>query len=222
MPVLDKTAGAARLKTTHGLDAGQTAGMKDYDPAELRLVEWALEMLSGAMLGIVKGISLVRQAVKLGKKVVPATTKGGKSTITYPPEPKTAGESFETGAERTVAIYDGITIGSNSLFIGQAVTGGDPRVAPIAAMTVVHELGHHVGWSGGSKTVRDAFNAKFVNSAAKLKKAPVTWYAASSPGSEFFPEAFAIFEADPEWMQQNLPDMFAWLTTLTTTGKPPP
>ena len=89
-------------------------------------------------------------------------------------------------------------------------------------MTVVHELGHHVGWSGGSKSVRDAFNAKFVSSGAKLKKAPVTWYAASSPGDEFFPEAFAIFETDPEWMQQNLPDMFAWLNTLVTTGKPPP
>jgi hypothetical protein len=85
----------------------------------------------------------------------------------------------------------------------------------------VHELGHHVGWSGGSTTVRAAFNAKFVNAAAKLRTAPVTWYAASSPGDEFFPEAFAIFEADPEWMQQNLPDMFAWLTTLVTTGKAP-
>ena len=222
MPVLDKTAGATRLQTAHGLDVGQTAGMKDYDPAELRLVEWGLEMLSGAMLGIVKGINLVRQAVKLGKHVVPAKTKGGKSTITYPPAPKTLGESFMTGAERTVAVFDSVTMGTNSLFIGQAVAGGDPRVAPISAMTVVHELGHHVGWSGGSKSVRDAFNATFVNAAAKLKTAPVTWYAASSPSDEFFPEAFAIFEADPEWMQQNLPDMFAWLTTLTTTGKPPP
>ena len=78
MPVLDKTAGATRLQKAHGLDAGQTAGMKDYDTAELRLVEWALEMLSGAMLGIVKGISLVRQAVRLGRNVVPAKTKGGK------------------------------------------------------------------------------------------------------------------------------------------------
>jgi hypothetical protein len=54
-----------------------------------------------------------------------------------------------------------------------------------------------------------------------LKKAPMTKYAASAPSTEFFPEAFAIYNADPEWMQNNLPDMFAWFEKLAKSGAAP-
>jgi hypothetical protein len=218
MPVLDATAGATRLQTVHGLDAAQTANMKPFQASELKLIEWALQMLSDAVLAIVRGISLVRQAVKIGRV---QKGRGRAAVVTYPTEPKTSGFALLTGSERTVAIYDNITTNDRALFIGQATAGGDARVAPLSAMAVVHELGHHVGWSGASKSVRDEFNAKFVAARAKLKAAPVTWYAAAEPSTEFFPEAFAIYNADPEWMSTNLPDMFAWFESLAKTGKAP-
>jgi hypothetical protein len=221
MRVLDKAAAATRLQTVHNLDAAQTADMKDYQPGELRLVEWVLEMLSDALLALVKGISLVRQRIKIGKVVKPPAKRGDPPTVSYPTEAKTSGQAFLTGAERTLALYDNMTMGDDALFIGQAVAKADPSVAPLSAMTVAHELGHFVGWSGASTSVRAAFHAKFVAARAKLKTAPMTWYAASEPSTEFFPEAFAIYNADPEWMRTNLPDMFAWFEQLAKTGTPP-
>jgi hypothetical protein len=50
----------------------------------------------------------------------------------------------------------------------------------------------------------------------KTKKIkPVTWYAASNPRDEFFPEAFALYVADPEWLKDNRPDLFRWFETLS-------
>ena len=46
-------------------------------------------------------------------------------------------------------------------------------------------------------------------------------YAASDPGGESFPEAFSLYKNDPEWMKNNLPDLFTWFETVKTTGKPP-
>jgi hypothetical protein len=195
--------------------------MKSFQASELKLIEWALQMLSDAVLAIVRGISLVRQALKIGRVQQRAASRGKPAVFTYPTEPKTSGLALVSGSERTVAIYDNVTTNDRALFIGQATAGGDARVAPLSAMTVVHELGHHVGWSGGSKSVRDEFNAKFVAARAKLKAAPVTWYAATDPSDEFFSEAFAIYNADPEWMSTNLPDMFKWFESLAKTGTAP-
>jgi len=78
-----------------------------------------------------------------------------------------------------------------------------------------------VGDSGVSPTVVAAFTAKFANAKSKLNPAPMTRYAASKPVTEFFPEAFAIFNADPEWMRTNLPDMFKWFEQLAKTGTAP-
>ena len=66
--------------------------------------------------------------------------------------------------------------------------------------------------------VKSAFNA-FV--AAKRIK-PMTWYAASNPPSELFPEAFALYQSDPEWLKTNWPDLFTWFEKLSATGRPPP
>lgn len=63
--------------------------------------------------------------------------------------------------------------------------------------------------------------AKFTNAKSKLNAAPVTWYAKPQPSTEFFPEAFAIYNLDPEWMRINLPDMATWFDTLATSGKTP-
>jgi hypothetical protein len=49
----------------------------------------------------------------------------------------------------------------------------------------------------------------------RMKKIePVTWYAASNPKDEFFPEAFTLI-GDPEWLKGNRPDLFRWFETLS-------
>lgn len=85
---------------------------------------------------------------------------------------------------------------------------------PGGGMTFTHELGHVVAAKGG---ILAAFN-KFVKDNGIQ---PFTPYAAQDLKIEFFPEAFYLFETDPEWLKSSHPDVFQWFETLSTTGKPP-
>ncbi len=212
MPVVDAAGAATRLTTAHGWDAQRAADTKTFSTADLKLVELSLELLADPMLKLVRGATLARQKVALEKVTTPGK-KGAAPTVTYEADESTRGEAIFTGSDRTLLVYDSITQSDASMFIG---TGAN--ASPMSAMTMVHEFGHLVGWSA---SVLSTFNATFANQKSKLNAAPVTWYAASGPQTEFFPEAFAIFNADPAWMQANVPAMHAWFVTLTTTGAPP-
>ena len=48
-----------------------------------------------------------------------------------------------------------------------------------------------------------------------------TDYARSDMTKEFFEEAFAIFQGDPEWLKTNHHDIWEWFTKLSTTGTTP-
>ena len=50
---------------------------------------------------------------------------------------------------------------------------------------------------------------------------PVTWYAASDPPKELFPEAFALYYSDLEWLKSNWPDLFNFFEQLDKSGKTP-
>jgi hypothetical protein len=82
-------------------------------------------------------------------------------------------------------------------------------------LAIAHELGHTIASRAGVQT---AFERLVV--AKNIR--PVTWYAASDPPKELLPEAFALFYSDPQWLQQNWPDLFSFFETLDRTGKPPP
>lgn len=60
--------------------------------------------------------------------------------------------------------------------------------------------------------MKDSFQA--LVKAKKIK--PVTWYAASKPIDEFFPEAFTLYIGDPEWLRANRPDLFRWFETIAS------
>jgi hypothetical protein len=110
-----------------------------------------------------------------------------------------------------------MTGSDNALFSGDAI-GSEVRATPMSVMTALHEMGHAVS---ATDSVQAAFNTKFVNARAKVHTASVTWYAESDRPGEFFPEAFAIYNQDPEWMRVNLPPMFAWFEEFAKTGKAP-
>jgi hypothetical protein len=44
----------------------------------------------------------------------------------------------------------------------------------------------------------------------------------TKPVKEFFPEAFSLYNTDPEWMQTNLLDLFDWFEKLSKTSNAPP
>jgi hypothetical protein len=150
----------------------------------------------------------------LGKK-----PPGKPAPILHPPKKDTAGETFTTGTDRTVVLFDSAMDNNASLFIGGKAAGGGVSALPSSAMTIEHELGHVVG---DTAKIQDEFNKKFVADKSKLKAVPVTWYAKKDPGKEFFPEAFAIYNGDPAWMKANLPDMFKWFEEFSKGGTPPP
>ena len=219
MPVLDETEGATRLEAL-GLHGDQRAQMKHYEAAELRLMEIALEVLSDKVLDIVRGVALARQAVNIDRKRIPAA--GGKPAHwVYPPDPKTAGQTWARpggGGDRTIVMYNQMSLSDHTLFIGDRTSSTQVDASPLSAMAVVHEMGHVAAASG---KVLAEFNAKFADKRAKLHAAPVTRYAATAPATEFFPEAFAIYNMDPKWMLDNIPAMHAWFEQLSKSGTMP-
>jgi hypothetical protein len=94
--------------------------------------------------------------------------------------------------------------------------GGRAGVHLRETQVVTHEFGHAVSARSGLK-IEKAFNA-FV---AREGIQPFTRYAGSKPGTEFFPEAFFIYQTDPEWLQNNHPSVYRWLHALSETGRPP-
>lgn len=207
MTVLDATAGAKQLGKA-GRDAEQQKGTKPFLKSELRLIELTLQLLGGKMLDIVRGMGLVRQDAKIDK----VSAGGGKPK--YKANAEAGAESFSSPP--TIAFYN-LMHEQTTVFIGDRV-GKDIRALPMSAESVAHEFGHFAGWASGT---REAFNKLFADKGAKLETAPITGYAMKSPSGEYFPEAYAIYQADPAWMQANLPDMFKWFQALESTGKPP-
>jgi hypothetical protein len=43
--------------------------------------------------------------------------------------------------------------------------------------------------------------------------APLTWYSATNPTDEFFPEAFMLWRISPEWLRANRSEVADWFAT---------
>lgn len=204
LDVLDATAGEKRLLAAHAsqINAAQTADMKTFTSSDLHRIEYAMEPMQQSILDHLQGVKLVRQRVALD------LVRVGKRQVVRE-DPKTAGLTWQNGSERTVGIFDNAFNNDALLF-----AGGSRGVRPASTMTFSHEFGHAIEKKSG---IEAAFK-KFVGD-KKIKQ--MTWYAVSKPATETFPEAFAIYQNDPEWMQTNLPELYAWFETLNATGAPP-
>lgn len=200
--ILDAAAGAARLKEKHSFGTAQLVDMKLFTAGELKILESVLETMSDKLVAGFKDIRMVRQAV--------AIKRDGR---TFRRDPKESGLSNLSGTDRTIIIFDNAHLNDSTLFLGGKGAGGLATAEPSAAMTFAHEFGHTVSWGSGVQKAFDAFVAQ-----KRIK--PPTWYAASAQ-AEMFPESFALYQLDPEWMKSNQPDLFAWFDTLTKTGAPP-
>ena len=177
------------------------AGIKPFSADDFRLLELSLEPMSGNFLNLLRETRVVRKEVHL---VLQAD-----GTVTQRPDVQ--GITHGVGGEFTVVIYDSATGKSEAL----RFLGGKTNVLPVGAMTDTYELGHVVAAKGG---IGAAFD-QFVQDAGIQ---PFTPYAARGPQTEFFAEAFFLFETDPDWLKSSHPDVFQWFEILSTTGKPPP
>lgn len=216
MPELGASAAESRLMSVHHWDPRQTAEFKTFLSSERKTIELALESLSDPLLPLLRGIPIARQKVFIEKS-------GSGKSATYTERPKMGGRTVTwtttggkkvTSTQRTIIFFDSMTINDATLF-----AGAPGRVEPESVETPIHEFGHAIGEQAG---IQGAFNKKFEASKAKLRAAPITAYAGTNPEIEFFPEAFALYNADPTWMKENLREMFDWFQTLSKTGTAPP
>jgi hypothetical protein len=204
--ILSASDASTRLTSTHKYVAAQLHDLQDFTEDELAVLEVALETVSDKLLGTFIGLKMARQKVSI-------EFEGKPRHLVH--KPRRGGITLTSGAERTIIVFDAASVNASRLFLGGAGPSGKPSVEIETAMTFEHELGHTVVDLPG---VRKAFDA-FVK--AKGIK-PVTWYAASNPPKELFPEAFALFQSDPQWLKTNWPKLFGWFDTLSTTGAAPP
>jgi hypothetical protein len=192
--------------------------MKNFLAPELRMLELAFQTFSDMTVDVIRnvGVAIGRQLAGIDR-ILGKMARGKRTPDTFVADAKAAGETFGSKGVTTILLYDRAWLSENALFSGEKV-GSDVRATPLSAMTAIHEMGHAVSTTDGAQA---AFNKKFVDVKAKVHTASITWYAEKDRPGEFFPEAFAIYNQDPEWMRVNLPTMFAWFEEFAKTGKAP-
>jgi hypothetical protein len=196
--------------------------LKRFEASELKTLELVLEKMSDETLSRLKGIHLTRQQVHFEWKGARDAKDSEKKTCKPPFEeqPNLAGitRSGKTG-NLTITIFDAANVNLETLFVGGRGAGGTGKldVEPAPAMIFAHELGHVV-FESLEKEEKDKFAA-----IVKGKKMPITWYAESDPQKELFPEAFALYYSDPQWLHAKwaaLYDFFDNLDKKMPPGKP--
>ena len=194
----------ARKWLDEGLGMRATEDLQDllsFERDELFLLEYVLERMSDGIVSRFNGVRLTRQKVffefKKGvftrRDRVAGTTRGGRTT-------------------QTITLFDAATDNPDALFMGGIGPDGKPATMAASAMPFAHELGHVV------MNLEPTEKAKFDRLVAG-RTINLTWYAASDPTKELFPEAFALFYGDPEWLKNNWPDLFAFFDALTRSPR---
>jgi hypothetical protein len=165
------------------------------------MLELVLERMSDATLSRFKGLHMVRQKVYFEWTTDPKPAHFEK-------QEHVAGIT-RGAANRTINIFDAAFVNIDALFLGSIGAG----IAASPAMTFAHELGHVTSYAPG---MQKAFDKLVVDKQIR----PVTWYAASNPPKELFPEAFALYYMDPEWLKTNWPDLFDFFDALDKAAPP--
>ena len=192
---------ATRLQTVHNVPAARTGDTLDFDATDLQMLELGLQTLTDSELARLRGVRLGRKTASL-RRAGRGFAAGGANSYGYTLQ--------EPSGETTVLYFGPLYRNDVALFTGSTAANALPAVV----MNVVHELGHATGYQAG-------IEAAFTAWRTRNRPANPTWYAASDPGGEFFPEAFALYHTDPHWLCGASPLVYAWFDQLATTGTPP-
>lgn len=202
--VLDAVATAARLESTHGVSRDLTGDTCELDARDLRMLELALETLSDAEVSLLRGVRVGRKTSSLTREAQ-SYRPGGAALVGT-----TLTEWVGSGRETTVLYFQPLYGNDASLFRGDTAA----NALPDAVMNVLHELGHAIADGEG---VRAAFDVWVLDH----PQPPPTWYAASAPGTELLPEAFALHHTEPHFLRDHYPLLDAWLDHVAKTGRAP-
>jgi hypothetical protein len=186
-----------RLRTVHSLTekAAPTTDKKDFDGSQLKMTELSLQTLTDKILAKLPGVHLGRKKVSRKEDGTPD---------------KWAGQAFPDGS-KTVVLYDSIfTNAEQSVF-----RGGVGGVNLTETLDITHELGHIIDFKTAG--LREKFE-KFIKDE---RIQPFTRYSIeySEKPQEFFAEAFALSQTDPEWLKKNHRTVFDFFDTVNKTGK---
>jgi len=198
MKILNKADATDWMKKGLGMSAPEDLqDIKEFTQEELALLEVVLERMSDSTLSRFHDVRLTRQNVffKFVRKGV------------FEREERVAGVTRGGAKSRTITIFDAATDSPDALFTGGLGPDGKPVAMAAAAIPIAHEFGHVISYE---KDVQKKFDV--LVKAKNIK--PITWYAGSDPPQELFPEAFALFHTDPEWLRNNWPDLFDFFAAL--------
>ncbi|HEX8263265.1 MAG TPA: hypothetical protein VF547_10375, partial [Allosphingosinicella sp.] len=213
--VMGAEAAKARMISAHGATAadvrdstaekgeppkakGPLADMKDFSTGELTGLENAYQTLGTGDLGRLSGVSV-------GRKGTGVERKDGKWVFA-----SYSGYAMKDGDKRTILYFDSMHLRDDHMFLG----GSAANALPAFTMTILHETGHVTEYTGG---IRAAFNAWLKDNPQE----PPTWYSKDKPKTELFPEAYALFHADPKFLCASAPLMYAWFLELSRKGTAP-
>jgi hypothetical protein len=185
------------LMKTKQFQPEELVDFKDYTSQELRVLERSLQTLDETSLKLIRGTSMVRQ---------------NQLARARPGTPDTVGRTFfllvnDKPQTKIVSLYDAAHDPDRELFCG-----GTNHILPRLSLVFLHEFGHI---TSKYMPVQKRFNKEF--DVQHLD--PVTWYAAADPEEEFYPEVYALYYADPEWLQFNRTDIYDWMRTFFSPAK---
>jgi hypothetical protein len=205
--ILDATQAEARLKKIGHGDPAELQGLSAFTPADLQLLETVLEKMSDPIVQTFKGLQMIRQKT-LFEPVI------GSKPLQFNERKDIGGITIQSSTNRTTLIFDAASANVDTLFLGGLGAGGKAVVETHTGLAVTHELGHTIASLPG---VQKAFDALVASKGIH----PVTWVAGQDPPKELFPEAFALYYSDPEWLKTNWLDLYNFFDALDTTGKAP-
>ena len=182
-----------------------TDDTENFTRTDLRMLELSLQTLTDDELGHLSGVKVGRKTGSIERHGnTYQTGSAGQYGITLM-------DNRRGNREITVLFFQALYDNNDRLFRGSAAA----NVLPNVTMRFLHELGHATGHDAG---IEAAFNTWI----AGHPQAAPTWYAASNPAVELFPEAFALYHTDPHFLCTSAPRLYAWFDVLATTGSPPP
>ena len=215
--ILGPAAAGTRLTSIHSLitdparNIEQLAGLKSFTGDELKEIEFSLQSMSQQLLDSyrTKDVKMARQTILVDASGATVTSTAGMTYNSRVTTTTGSGPSATTTVQQdsTVVIYDRAFVSDEVSFIGGSAEG----VRPSSVGTITHELGHVAAHRFNS------LESDFDTFVAANNIDPFTRYAASTPTTEFFPEAFSLYHDDPEWLNTNYPTLFAWFRTQLAT-----
>jgi len=197
--IADPSATQTRLRS-QGFSGVDIEHLCKLEPPDLLVLELCLQRIDIELHPLLRGIWISGRDDRIASKQAHGVHESGK-TFTYGD-----GQSIP---DQTVVIN------ASSFETQEATFAGDSSaVFNIAICTFFHELGHAIG---NQNAIQDTFNTKFLATPVSQ----ITWYAASEPQSELFPEVFACHFGRSAWFAENHPEVRQWMIGLAHLAAAP-